>query len=124
MKRFLETLIFVPVAILLALLAIANRTPVRLSLDPFRPTETALAITIPLYWVIFACLAIGVILGGVSVWVRQGRFRRDARRNRREARHLREEIETVRKAPAEPAGPGLPAPSGRGTPLGLTHRAS
>lgn len=122
MKRFIETLIFVPVAIVLALLAIANRAPVRLSLDPFRPAETALAITIPLYWVIFACLAIGVLLGGVSVWMRQGRFRRDARRNRREARHLREEVETYRKAPAEPAGPALPS-SRRGAPLGLTHRA-
>lgn len=124
MKRFLETLIFLPVAVLLALLAVANRAPVRLSLDPFRPSETALAISVPLYWVIFACLALGVVLGGMSVWLRQGRFRREARRKSAEARHLREEVETIRTAPAEPAGPGLPSPSGRAAPLGLTHRAS
>ena len=121
MKRFLETLIFLPVAILLALLAVANRAPVRISLDPFRPAETALAITIPLYWVIFACLALGVVLGGMSVWLRQGRFRREARRKRAEARHLREEGETIRKAPAEPAPTALPG--SRPAPLGLTHRA-
>ena len=33
-----------------------------------------------------------------------------------------EEVETYRKAPAEPAGPALPS-SRRGAPLGLTHRA-
>ena len=122
MKRFIETLIFLPIAVLLALLAVANRAPVRLSLDPFRPAETGLAISIPLYWVIFACLAIGVVLGGVSVWLRQGRFRREARRKRAEARHLREEVETIRKAPPEPTVAALPA-SRRAAPLGLTHRA-
>ncbi|MGX1307133.1 putative integral membrane protein [Amorphus suaedae] len=122
MKRFIETLIFVPIAILLALLAVANRGPVRISLDPFRPAETGLAITLPLYWVIFACLALGVVLGGLSVWLRQGRFRREARRKRAEARHLREEVETIRKAPPEPTMTALPA-SRRGEPLGLTHRA-
>lgn len=120
MKRFLETLILVPIAVVLAVLAVANRTPVSLSLDPFRPEETALTVTVPLYWVIFAALALGVLLGGMAVWMRQGRYRKAARRNRREAAHLREEVETIKKQ--EPAtGPALPAP-GR-TPLGLPNRA-
>ncbi|MDQ0314184.1 lipopolysaccharide assembly protein LapA domain-containing protein [Amorphus orientalis] len=120
MKRFLETLVLLPIAIILVILAVANRSPVRLVLDPFRPSETALSVTLPLYWVIFACLAIGVILGGMAVWMRQGRFRKAARRNRREAAHLREEVETIKKSNA-PEAPALP--SGRPAPLGLTHRA-
>ena len=35
MIRFLKALILLPVAILIVLLAVANRAPVTLSLDPF-----------------------------------------------------------------------------------------
>lgn len=114
MKRFLEVLILVPLAIVLILLAIANRAPVTLSVNPLDPAAPGFTIAVPLFWVIFAALAIGVVLGGVAVWLHQGRYRKAARQSRREAERMRAEAERARvqaaAAPPRQYGPALPAP--------------
>ena len=46
-------------------LAVANRSPVTLTADPFR-ADAAYSITLPLYAVIFAAVAIGVVLGALA----------------------------------------------------------
>ncbi|TCT00551.1 lipopolysaccharide assembly protein LapA domain-containing protein [Aquabacter spiritensis] len=98
MLRILSLIIGIPLAILVVALAVANRRPVTLSFDPFNPDTTALAVSLPLFGVIFAALILGVVLGGAAAWLRQGRYRREARRAR-----------TVAPQPA-PRGPALPAP--------------
>ncbi|MFH3481578.1 MULTISPECIES: lipopolysaccharide assembly protein LapA domain-containing protein [unclassified Xanthobacter] len=102
MTRVLSILIGLPFSVLIIALAVANRREVLVSLDPFSPNSPVLAATVPLYAVIFASLLVGVILGGAVTWVRQGRFRREARMARRE-----------QKAAAPRAdGLSLPAPRG------------
>lgn len=107
MRRALRIIVLVPVAVVLIALAVANRAAVRLSFDPFDAAGTGLAVTVPLYWIVFASLALGVLLGGFAVWVRQGRFRKAARREHVEAERWRREAERRR---AREAGPALPAP--------------
>lgn len=85
MSRLVSLLIVIPLSILGVALAVANRKPVTVSLDPFSPAAPAFSVTVPLFAVIFAALIAGVVLGGVVTWVRQGRFRREARLARREA---------------------------------------
>lgn len=121
MKRLIAVLIFGPLAILLVVLAVANRALVRLSVDPFNPGSAGLSIDLPLYFVAFGALAIGVLLGGVAVWLRQGRYRRSARREHNEAVRWQREAERAQTRPAVPpstlpslpAGPALPAPGRR-----------
>ena len=60
-------LIFVPTVFIAAVIAVANRAPVRLSLDPFSDTHPALVLQMPLYLLIFAALLLGVLLGGLAV---------------------------------------------------------
>ncbi len=112
MKRILEVVIILPLAIILIFLAVANRTPVSLSINPFDPTDPNFLVTVPLFWVIFAALAFGVVLGGLAVWLRQSRFRKAARKHRREAERLRQEVARSRTpVPPQPVGPALPPPS-------------
>ena len=60
-------------ALIIAALSVANRAPVELTLDPFG-TDPSLAVTMPLYVVIFLSVAAGVIAGGFgSAMVRRRR---------------------------------------------------
>ncbi|HST94128.1 MAG TPA: lipopolysaccharide assembly protein LapA domain-containing protein [Microvirga sp.] len=96
MIRFLKALILLPVAILVVLLAVANRAPVTLSLDPFSQDAPEFATQLPLFAVIFAAVMLGVVIGGTATWLAQGRTRQERRRFRREARTLRYETERLR----------------------------
>lgn len=106
MIRFLKALILLPIAIVVVLLAVANRAPVTLSLDPFSQDVPEFAIQIPLFAVIFAAVAVGVVIGGVASWLAQGKNRKSRRRFRREADQLRHETERLR---SQNAAAGLPA---------------
>ena len=63
-------LVVVPVVVFAAVVAIANRSPVTFSLDPFSD-EPSLALSLPLYLLVFLTFLLGVVLGGVTVWWRQ-----------------------------------------------------
>lgn len=118
MVRFLKGLVLLPIAIVIVLLAVANRGTVNVSLDPFSP-EPVFLYQFPLYAVVFAAVVLGVIIGGVGAWFAQGQTRRVARENRQEAdRYAREAAKLRTSAPAGPGGfpsragtqPALPAP--------------
>ncbi|KAB1073237.1 lipopolysaccharide assembly protein LapA domain-containing protein [Methylobacterium planeticum] len=94
MIRFLKGLVLLPIAILVVLLAVANRDAVRLSFDPFSPEAPVFSLTLPLYAVLFVAVALGVVVGGIGAWLGQGETRRKARERRREIRRL--EGETAR----------------------------
>ncbi|MBQ0821319.1 LapA family protein [Microvirga terrae] len=107
MIRFLKALILLPVAILVVLLAVANRAPVTLSLDPFSQEAPEFATQLPLFAVIFAAVMLGVVIGGTASWLAQGKNRRKGRQSRREARQLRYETERLKSQGA--SGNTLPA---------------
>jgi uncharacterized integral membrane protein len=108
MRRFLGWLIGLPLAAILVLLAVANRTPVVLSLDPFSPEAPAYTVSLPLFIVILLAVIVGVLAGGIAAWIRQGRYRREARNRRSEVQRLEAEAERLRRA-AEPNRLALPA---------------
>jgi Mn2+/Fe2+ NRAMP family transporter len=113
MVRFLKGLVLLPVAILVVLLAVANREAVRVSFDPFSPEMPVFSATLPLYAILFIAVAVGIVVGGIGAWLGQGGTRRTARLRHREIRRLEGETARLRAtAPeAEPAGgrSGLPA---------------
>lgn len=112
MTRFLKSLVLVPLAIVMIVLAVANRQDVTLSLDPFSSEKPALLITAPLFWFLFAAVALGVAIGGAATWARQGKWRKEARAKRREANRWHQEADRLKAetddTPSHPAiaGPG------------------
>lgn len=97
MIRFLKGLVLLPVAIVVILLAVANRDAVRLSLDPFSETPV-FSLTVPLYAVVFAAVALGIVVGGIGSWLGQGGTRRKSRERHREVRRLEGETARLRSA--------------------------
>ena len=113
MRALLKALLLLPVAIVVVLLAVANRGPVTLSLDPFSGEVPEVAFRVPLYALLFGAVILGTLIGGIASWLAQGRHRRSRREAKREVGRLKAETERLRqRAEANAAsGPALPAPS-------------
>ncbi len=115
MAGFIKALILVPVGFVIILLAIANRSPITVSFDPFSEADPLLAVAAPLWLVLFVALAIGVMIGGIATWLVQGKHRKLERQYKRESDSLRKEVEnareTARTNPTALAAPGGRAPA-------------
>jgi len=79
-RRILTALVLAAFALVLISFAIANRQTVTVSFDPFNQADPALALSLPLYQLIFLVLICGVAVGGCAAWLRQGKWRSRARR--------------------------------------------
>lgn len=108
MRKLLTAVVVLPVAAILLIFALANRTPVTLSLDPFSPGDPAFSVDLPLFLIIILALMVGVVIGSVADWISQARWRREARHSRSEVRRLEQEAADLRRAQM-PAS-SLPAP--------------
>jgi NADH:ubiquinone oxidoreductase subunit 3 (subunit A) len=89
--RILKLVIFIPVAIVLIVLSVANRHVVTLALNPFRPEDNLLSLSLPFFVFLFLALLIGVVVGSFATWLTQGRYRKRARDEAQEARKWRDE---------------------------------
>ena len=108
MRAALKAIILVPVSVLLIVFAVVNRAPVTLLLDPFDLTNPPLAITAPLFIIIFLSLMVGIAVGGVGVWISQAIHRQSLRHHKREAERYRNEIEELRRRSDLPPLPPAP----------------
>ncbi|MCJ8508003.1 YhcB family protein [Rhizobium lemnae] len=84
-RKIVSLVIFVPLAIMLIVLCVANREPVRLALNPFQPSDTVLSVTGPLFLMLFLALLVGMLIGAVGTWFAQGKYRKQARLEARAA---------------------------------------
>ncbi|MCO5091602.1 LapA family protein [Bosea sp. (in: a-proteobacteria)] len=107
MKAFFKALVLVPVALVIVLFSVANRGSVRVSLDPFSRDLPMLSYEAPLFAVVLAAIAVGVLIGGLASWLAQGKHRKAARRSRRESEALRSETRALRSAVPDSALPAL-----------------
>ena len=94
--RFVKLAILVPVAIVLIVLSVANRHMVTLALNPFRPDDSLLSLSLPFFVFLFLALIAGVVLGSLATWWAQGKYRKRARDEAHEARKWREEADKQR----------------------------
>jgi uncharacterized integral membrane protein len=102
LRRIVTALVLIPLAILLAAFAVANRQSVIVSFDPFDPADPAYALVLPLFALILFLAIGGVVVGGVAAWLRQGKWRRAARLAQGQARELRAEVERLKRRVGEP----------------------
>lgn len=108
MRAILKAIILVPVFVLLIVFAVVNRVPVTLLLDPFDLSDPPLAITAPLFIIIFLALMIGIVVGGVGVWMSQAIHRQAVRHHKRDAERYRAELDEIRRRSDLPPLPPAP----------------
>jgi uncharacterized integral membrane protein len=94
LRRIIWLLLAFPAAIVLVTLAVSNRHPVELVLDPLNQ-RPVVALQLPLYVYLFSALIMGVVLGGVSTWISQSSWRRTARSRTLEAMRWQAEADRL-----------------------------
>ena len=77
--RVIKTIVLIPLALALVVLAVANRQDVVLVLDPFGLYEPFTHLVMPLYMLLFIVAALGVLAGGLGAWWSQRAARERAR---------------------------------------------
>jgi hypothetical protein len=88
MTRLLLAILMMLAAAAMVAFAVANRTLVNVSFDPFDPTDPAYVATMPLY--------LGAIVGGLSA-SNQRKWRRERRRLEVELGRVRAELDRVKR---------------------------
>ncbi|MFM7083523.1 MAG: hypothetical protein ACKOW3_00755 [Hyphomicrobium sp.] len=62
---------------------------------PFLTDEKGQSLTLPFYLTIYITLILGIVIGGFATWLRQSRYRSQARMGAKDARHWRLEAERL-----------------------------
>jgi uncharacterized integral membrane protein len=96
-RKIVTAIIVVPLVVIIVGFAVANRQAVTVSFDPLSSANPAYAATLPLFIVIFIILILGVLIGGFAAWLRQGKWRRAARRLDNDMRALHREHDALRR---------------------------
>jgi uncharacterized integral membrane protein len=91
MIKIVSRILILTVAALVVVLAVANRQPTTLSLDPL-PFE----VTGPLYALLVAAAFLGIAVGAVTGWASVLKWRQTARRQRREIAALEQRLKSAR----------------------------
>ena len=112
LRRIINIVVFVPLAILLIVLSVANRHEVRLALNPFDPADQTLSVSGPLFAFLFLAVIVGMLIGGAVTYIEQGRHRRQSRIEAREAIKWQTLAEKRAAVAAQPS----PAPAPRAAP--------
>jgi hypothetical protein len=102
MRKLVAGLLIVPLGLVLVALAVVNRKPVTLDLNPF----AGFGVEAPLFLFLLGAFALGLVVGGLATWLGQGKWRlmaraqaRDASTWRRQAVRLEKELEDVDARP-------------------------
>jgi uncharacterized integral membrane protein len=97
--RFIKYLFLAAVALVLVLLALANREPVTLTVLPDNLAEWVnwnFIVTLPLFLVILGGIVAGLLIGFVWEWFREHRQRAEAKAQRKERDRLAREVAQLR----------------------------
>ena len=98
MRTLFRLFVIVPIAIVLLMFAFANRHLVTVSFDPFAGNDVAgPSITAPLFILLILAIGVGVILGGLSAWLKQAKLKRALREARAESDEARIEAARLRR---------------------------
>ncbi|MGH6726575.1 MAG: LapA family protein [Pseudolabrys sp.] len=110
LRKTVTWIVIIPLAAIIIAFAVANRQTVTVSFDPFSAAAPAYSATLPLFVMMFVVLILGVLIGGIAAWIRQGKWRRAARKLDGEVRALHQEMDSVRRRYAPPGKPAPEAP--------------
>jgi uncharacterized integral membrane protein len=109
-RKTVSFLVLVPLGLVIVALAVANREVITVSFDPFNSAAPAFVLHVPLFVLVLVLVITGVIVGGIAAWLKQGKYRRAARRTENELRDAREEIGRLRCELAAREAASVPRP--------------
>lgn len=95
MMRYIRFVVLGVIALVLVVVAVANRQVVALRLLPQELTEAVglnIGLELPLFLIMLICVGIGVMIGFIWEWLREYRFRAEGARARREASRMGREV--------------------------------
>lgn len=107
-RKVVSLVVFVPLGVVLVVLAVANRAPVSLVLNPFDPADQALSISGPFFVFLILAVMLGVLLGSVVTWFTQGKHRKKARNQSLAAQQWQAEADRQKTRAEQIAGSNLP----------------
>lgn len=87
MNKLVTLLIFVPLALVIIVFSLSNRQAVTIDFWPLPAT-----MSLPVFAIVLAMLAIGVLWGGFAAWLSAGRSRKRAREMTRRAEAAEMEV--------------------------------
>ncbi len=88
--KILSGIFTLALAMVAAAFAIANREEVAFRLDPL-----PYVIEMPLFVISFSALFIGILIGALAMWLRDGKVRKRVREERRVSTRLRNEMKVI-----------------------------
>jgi uncharacterized integral membrane protein len=88
LRTLLTAVVLLPLVVLILLFAVANRQWISVSLDPFSAQDPALAVSLPVFFVVLFAVMVGVLIGGTATWLSQAKWRRAARRHQAALRRV------------------------------------
>ncbi|MBK1636967.1 LapA family protein [Rhodovulum adriaticum] len=97
--RYIRLLFLLALAICLVVVAIANGTPVTLTLLPEELatfTGVSQSVELPLYAVGFGGVLTGLLIGFFWEWAREGKYRATASRQKREMARMQRELDKLK----------------------------
>ena len=97
-RKIVNVVILVPVAIILIVLSVANREWVSFALNPFNPNDQVLSVSAPFFVFLFLALIVGMLVGSFATWLRQGKYRKRARKEARDSIRWQAEADKHRRA--------------------------
>jgi uncharacterized integral membrane protein len=108
LRTLLTAVVLVPLGLLILLFAVANREWISVSLDPFAAQEPALAVSLPVFFVILLAVMAGVMIGGTATWLSQAKWRRAARRHQAALRRVLSETTPSKPRTERESAPSTP----------------
>ena len=110
-RKIVNLAVFVPLGIVLIVLAVANRQVVTLALNPFRPEDGVLSVSAPFFLFLFVALMFGMLIGSAATWWAQGKYRKQARKEAREVIRWQAEADRHKAAAVQATNsPQQPSP--------------
>ena len=97
LKRLIFVVVVLPIALLLVALAVANRQAVTLNGNPLVPDDPGLQFAVPMFIVLFATFALGMVVGSMATWLKQSRYRKRARAKEAEVEEWRYKADRERE---------------------------
>jgi uncharacterized integral membrane protein len=95
MRKIIFWLFWLPIGAFAVVVAVNNRTPISLVLDPTQK-QLLPTIDLPLYMLLFGFFIAGMLLGGFLVWLKQSVWRKKARDFERENKQMTRDIQRVK----------------------------
>ena len=96
-KRIFFIVILIPLAIVLILLSVVNRSTVSFALNPVYSDDPYFIIQAPFFVFLFSALAVGLFIGSCITWIKQGKYRQIAREQKNLVEKWKKEADYYKK---------------------------